>query len=180
MDIKNKRLYRQILSPDQIKKLAEEAEKENTYSLAYKGIDLERAVCMHIDDNGESTLFTTGGQYGCRCSICGKRFSLSLDKSLSDVQKTTNDMLDIIQTIKIIFTDMPRSMVQELFPILMFIEKIPSLYESAQSNFKAYEQEHWKEKAIQLIKNPPYPNTEEYEIDESIIEHYAMFKDFRE
>jgi hypothetical protein len=75
-----------------------------------------------------------------RCEVCGYRFTpIDVSTSPDDVQDSVNLIIDILQTIKLLFIDMPASAQREYFQIIPLIEKVPKLFKLAVDNFSKHE-----------------------------------------
>lgn len=119
------------------------------YQLLQKGLsqfklsvteeELAKGQCNHYNINGTSALIPDqDGSGGCTCAICGTHFN-SREFSQEDVQNATQNILDILNTIKIMYLSIDPNAALEYFQIIPFIEKIPQLYNIAVNDFKKYE-----------------------------------------
>ena len=120
------------------------------YALLQKGLsqfklsvteeELTRGQCNHYYlNNGQSALIPDAdGSGGYTCAICGTHF-MSNEYSQDDVQTATQNILDILNTIKILYLSLDKDAALEYFQIIPFIEKIPQLYNIAINDFKKYE-----------------------------------------
>ena len=126
------------LGNDEIQKLVK---KENVFSLQITETEKLRAICNHRAADGMSDTLVEGPDGLCTCQICGYRF-LPLDASMSSldqVEEATDNLLDILQTIKLIYIDMPELAAREYFQIIALIDKIPKLYELAIKDYAQHE-----------------------------------------
>ena len=120
------------------------------YALLQKGLsqfklsitkeELAKGQCNHYDKvNGMSALIPDAdGSNGCTCSICGTHF-YSRDFTPEEVKASTDTVLDILNTIKIMYLSLDPKAALEFFQIIPFIAKIPELYNIAVNDFKKYE-----------------------------------------
>lgn len=119
------------------------------YALLQKGLsqfklsvteeELARGQCNHYNLNGTSALIPDAdGSGGCTCSICGTHFNTT-DYTQDDVANATQNILDILNTIKIMYLSLDPNAALEYFQIIPFIEKVPQLYNIAVNDFKKYE-----------------------------------------
>ena len=119
------------------------------YQLLQKGLsqfklsvteeELAKGQCNHYNINGTSALIPDqDGSGGCTCAICGTHFN-SHEFSQDEVQNATQNVLDILNTIKILYLSIDPNAALEYFQIIPFIEKIPQLYNIAVNDFKKYE-----------------------------------------
>lgn len=115
--------------------------QENPFSLALTEVEVLRAICNHRtpDGLGDTLLATSNGQM--KCQVCGYEF-IPLDSTEIDkegIVASTKVIIDILQTIKLLFVDMPTEVHREYFQIIPLIEKIPALFDLATKNFQKYE-----------------------------------------
>ena len=120
------------------------------YALLQKGLsqfklsitkeELAKGQCNHYDrQNGMSALVPDAdGSGGCTCSICGTHF-YSKDYTPEEIKMAVDNILDILNTIKIMYLSLDPNAALEYFQIIPFIGKIPELYNIAVADFKRYE-----------------------------------------
>lgn len=109
------------------------------FKLSVTEEELARGQCNHYNLNGTSALIPDqDGSGGSTCAICGTHFT-SRDFTQEDVENATQNILDILNTIKILYLSIDPSAALEYFQIIPFIEKIPQLYNIAVADFKRYE-----------------------------------------
>lgn len=124
------------LSDDEIQHLIK---NENTFSLMLTNEEKLRACCNHRWPNGTDAITETPDGK-CRCQICGYEF-IPLDANINQgtLQEYVDNILDVLQTIKILYLNMPAESAREFFVIIPLIEKIPRLFELAVKNWAKYE-----------------------------------------
>lgn len=124
------------LSDEEIKQLIKQ---ENNFSLAITNEDRLRACCNHRWTNGQDAIAETPEGL-CRCNICGHVFN-PLDASTGPevLQECVTNILDVLQTIKMLYINMPAETAREFFVIIPLIEKIPKLFEHAVKNYAKYD-----------------------------------------
>jgi hypothetical protein len=131
------------LSPEQIKKLQQKGEQ---FSLTITEDEWLRAICNHRNAEGTGDSLTYDPITGeARCTICGYKFrpiesDISPDQIKNDVERIT----DILQTIKLMYIDLPADAAKEYFQIIPLIEKIPRLFEFAAKNMTKHEAYNWQ------------------------------------
>ncbi len=109
------------------------------FKLSVTDEEMARGQCNHYDQNGVSALVPDGdGSGGYTCSICGTHFT-SRNFTPEEVKASVEEVLDILNTIKIMYLSMDPNAALEYFQIYPFIEKIPQLYNIALQDFKKYE-----------------------------------------
>lgn len=126
------------LTPEEIQKIMK---KENQFSLALTETEVLRAFCNHRKTDGSDALIENPVDGTCRCEICGYTFK-PLDAhgtGREQIEAAVSDTLDLLQTIKMIFVDMPADVAREYFQIIPLIEKIPDLFDRAVKNYSKHE-----------------------------------------
>ena len=113
---------------------------DNAFSLALSETDVLRGICNHRSLDGMSDSLVNEPDGTVRCNICNYVFS-PVDPSLTkeDIRDSVNLINDILQTIKLLFVDMPISSQREFFQIIPLLDKVPQLFELATRNFSKHE-----------------------------------------
>ena len=131
---------RNILTDDEIQELMKTG---NQFSLAITEKDKKRAVCNHRmkSKDGSQDALIDNPDGTVSCAICGYTFKpLTTQVTTPDVIKgSVNDILDLLQTIKLIYFDIDGNVAREYFQIIPLIEKIPMLFEIAVKNYTKHE-----------------------------------------
>lgn len=131
--------YTQPLTPEMISKLRASGD---SFKIEVSQEDLMRAACTH-KENGQPTLVSEGvnpatGNEILRCTICGETFEM-VDASKEDVQKTTDDMINLLQTSKTMYLDAPVQLVEQYYQMIPLLKLFPKLYDRSLKNFSMYE-----------------------------------------
>ena len=123
-----------VLTAEEIQRLVQ---KENQLSLQLTEKEVLRAKCNHRRADGLDDAIVEDPVTGlARCQICGYEFRPVEDWSSPEIiQDSVNAILDILQTIKIIYTTMPADVAAEYFQIIPLIEKIPELFKYAVKDY---------------------------------------------
>lgn len=125
-----------VLSTEEINKLFQ---KGNQFSLAITEMDRLKAICTHRFDNGMDALQDMGGG-AQRCQICGHEFMpVSVQTTKDDIRATVESVKDILQTIKLIYLDMPAEAAREYFVLIALLDKIPDLFECGCKDYIRHE-----------------------------------------
>ena len=133
------------LTQEEIQKLMQ---KENSFSLVVTETEKLRATCNHRlyapDATGKTDAITEDPVTGaCRCAICGYEFRpIDTTTSVDTLKDSVADVLDILQTIKLIYVDMPDDVAREFYVIIPLMEKIPQLFERAVKNYVKYDNQN--------------------------------------
>ena len=132
----NTKSYCQTLTQEEMDSLKQSQEE---FTLGITKEDQLRAICMHRDMEGHSTLETDGVTGLAKCKICGESFNIVDRCSDSDIQSAVDNLTDILQTTKTMYYDMPVDSAKKFYTILALLKKIPGLYKLATDNFAKHE-----------------------------------------
>lgn len=109
------------------------------FNLAASEEDVIRGNCNHYNKNGTTALVKDpDGSDGYTCSICGTHFNMR-DFTKEEVQNATDNILDILNNIKVMYLSLDPSAATTYFQIIPFVEKVPKLYDIASTDFKKYD-----------------------------------------
>lgn len=127
-----------ILSADEIAQLMR---KENQFSLALTETEKLRAACSHqkADGSGDSLIENEDGTTSC--TICGYTFK-PLDAHMTtkeDIESAVAIVIDMLQTVKLIWIDMDGPVGREYFQIIPLLEKLPQVFDIAVKNYSKHE-----------------------------------------
>ena len=128
------------------------------------------AICAHIDENNCSALRPINHNGACKCRICGKEFDIKDSLSTAEVVRITKDMIDVLQTTKLLYIDMPSDTARNFYTIIALLEKVPGLYKISRENFELHEVQNGHiqfhdlpEQVTRLAGNPLNLNKEDKE-----------------
>lgn len=129
------------LTQEEIQKLIQ---KENQFSLAITETEKLRAACSHRwnqpQQNGMLDAITESPDGTCKCAICGYEFSpIDINTTPDLLDNTVRDMLDILQTIKMLYVDMPDDVAKQFFTVIPLLERVPKLFERAAKSWMKYD-----------------------------------------
>ena len=162
-----------VLSPEEIKALQQQKDK---FNLGLTEKESLQGACNHRSADGMKDALTIDPVTGLvHCSICGYQFKpIDENTSYDDIKAATDQVVDILQTIKLIYTDIPHDAAREYFQIIPLIDKIPQLFKYASKSFAKYDVNGWTYNnnnmgGIQMLQNlsnmfgggmpqQPYPN----------------------
>lgn len=131
------------LTPEQIKKLQQKGEQ---FSLGITEDEWLRGVCNHRNAEGTADTLVFDSLTGeARCTICGYKFK-PIESSVSpeQIKESVDNIVDILQTIKLMYIDLPAEAAKEYFQIIPLINKIPQLFEFAAKNMTKHESYNWQ------------------------------------
>lgn len=122
-----------VLTQEEIQKLIK---KDNGLSLQLTETDILRAACNHRTLDGTHDTLREDDNGMISCEICQYKF-LPLDPNTSsnELQECVDKIIDILQTIKLLYINIPDEVSREYFQIIPLLEKIPKLFEFAAKNY---------------------------------------------
>ena len=124
----------QPLSPEQINKLRQGS---SALDMKIEQEDIWRSMCTHKEKDGKSTLVSVGpDRY--KCMICGAEFTM-YDLDENAVTELVDKMIDMLQTAKTVYLDIPDDLARQYFQMIPLLKKFPYLWKRAISNFEQYE-----------------------------------------
>jgi hypothetical protein len=122
----------QLLSPEEINTLRQSGQG---FSINIDPKDVMRSLCTHKYNGQYAVQENKDGTY--TCAICGTTFK-PVDLSKEEVEAKINEVIDILETTKLVYADMPIEMGREFFPMIELLKKVPSFYQIAHNNFEKY------------------------------------------
>ena len=101
--------------------------------------DAAKAICPHRNLRGESTVNQNpDGTY--TCTLCGDTYRLIENEDF--VEQVTEEALNIFNTIKVTWLDIPVEFGREYMKIIPFIKQLPKVYRAAMNSFNNYESQN--------------------------------------
>ena len=131
-----------VLSAEQIKKLQQNAD----FKISLTEEEYWRAICNHRTAEGDKDSIIYDPATGiARCTICGYQWRpIQDDETLDTIQESVDRIIDILQTVKILYLDLPADAAKEYFPTIAMLTKLPKLYQFAAKNFNKHEIYNWQ------------------------------------
>lgn len=111
----------------------------NPFSLALTETEVLKGICNHQKPDGSGDALVQDPDGTIRCEICQYRFNPVSDLTKDDVTEACNLVNDILQTIKLLYIDMPINASREFYQIIPLIDKVPQLFDIAVKNFSKHE-----------------------------------------
>lgn len=134
-------IRKNVLTNEEIQSLMKQ---ENNFSLSITSTDALRANCNHRMADGihDSLYEDTDGTV--TCSICGYKFRpLSANTSIESIQASVDEIIDVLQTIKLLWVNINGEAAREYFPMIAMLEKVPKLFEIAAKDFNKNGNNPW-------------------------------------
>lgn len=131
------------LTPEEIDTLMA---KEGQFSLQMTRDEYLKGICNHRSKDGTHDMLVFDPTTGeARCAICGYKFR-PIDASVNSdtIKEAVENIIDILQTIKIMYIDLPAEASKEFMQIIPLIGKIPQLFEFAVKNTMKHEDYNWR------------------------------------
>lgn len=125
----------QTLTKEQLDLLRKGTE---TFSLTVTEKDKAFAQCMHHD--AAKSEFTTNQTDVPGQLVCDQCFALIRPDDVTEesVNRIVDEMLNVLQTIKLMAVDMPVEVAREYFMIIPYLQKVPQLYRMYAAKFNNY------------------------------------------
>ena len=131
------RSFCQTLTEEEMNSLKQAHEE---FTLGITKEDSLRAICMHRNMQGHSTLEAYDGVSGkAKCAICGEVFNVVDTCDDQSIKDAVDNLIDILQTTKTLYVDMPVEAAKRFYPILALLKKVPGLYKVSIENFQKHE-----------------------------------------
>lgn len=127
-----------ILTADEIQTLMK---SENKFTLALTQTEKLKAACNHRKADGTGDTLVENADGTVSCQICGYTFK-PVDPATSGEEylaAAVAEIVDILQTIKMLWIDVDPQVMREYTQIIPLIEKIPQLYNIAAKNYSNHE-----------------------------------------
>lgn len=107
------------------------------FNMQVEPLEMKAAICTHKDQNGNIVLMENPDG-SSTCAICGKTFNL-VAADTESIQKSVNEILDVLQSVKTYYLEIPENYVKGYFAMIPYLEKLPAFYKVAVDNFNRYE-----------------------------------------
>ena len=129
--------FNNFLSDEEINALRQ---KGPEFSLGLTQDEILRSGCNHREKGGMKDSLTqdpVSGKYVC--TICGEKFNPITDDTEEAVTEWMERGVDILNTIKLMYYDLPSNPAREYFQILPLIKKVPQIYKLAVESFNKHD-----------------------------------------
>ena len=126
-----------VLSDEEIKELMS---NQDSFTLALTNRELLQSYCNHRKPGGMGDSLVDDGDGYVKCTICGARFRVLPDNmTQEEIMESIEQVENIVQTIKIMYVDMPTEAAKEIYPIVPMMQKLGKLFSMAAKNAAKYE-----------------------------------------
>lgn len=96
--------------------------------------EMIKSHCAHRDPVRKELTLQEMGDGTFRCALCGEEFNL-VDISEEEAEKYVNGIIDMLQTTKTLYVDLPPATIDAYFQMIPFLKKLPKLYRMAHDTF---------------------------------------------
>ena len=110
-------------------------QKAPQFSLAISQVDALKAICTHRDGEGEKLITNNDGTV--TCAICGTTFR-PVNATPEEVNAIFETAVNCLETIKIMYMDIPDDVTKAYFQMTPFLQKGPQLYKIANDHYQRY------------------------------------------
>ena len=110
-------------------------QKAPQFSLAISQVEALKAICTHRDNEGEKLIQNNDGTV--TCAICGTTFR-PVQADPETVRQIFESAVNCLETIKIMYMDIPDDVTKTYFQMTPFLEKGPQLYKIALDHYQRY------------------------------------------
>lgn len=110
-------------------------QKAPQFSLAISQVEALKAICTHRDAEGEKLMQNNDGTV--TCMICGTTFK-PIQADPETVKEIFEAAVNCLETIKIMYMDIPDDVTKTYFQMTPFLEKGPQLYKIALDHYQKY------------------------------------------
>lgn len=120
------------VTPEKAKLLQKTSPK---LSLTLTELDILKASCTHRDPATRTTTLVENADGTVTCTQCGSTFNI-VETSKEEVERYVNSLVDVMQSSKLMYVDMPVDAVESYYSIIPLVEKLPQVYTIAAERFK--------------------------------------------
>lgn len=110
-------------------------QKAPQFSLAVSQVDALKAICTHRNAEGEKLI--PNGDGTVTCAICGTTFT-PVNADPDTIKKIFESAVNCLETIKIMYMDIPDDVTKAYFQMTPYLEKGPQLYKIANDHYQRY------------------------------------------
>ena len=111
------------------------ANRDDLFDLKVTPQELAYAVCAHKRNNAIDII--PDGQGNVTCGTCGATFRPDeVDEQY--VQDATDQMMNVLQTIKMLGVDLNSDVIRQYFSMIPYIKRVPKLFKAVNKSFTKY------------------------------------------
>lgn len=127
--------FTQPVTPELSKMLLQQ---NSDLDIRVSNVDKIRSWCTHREHGTGRPALVENADGTVTCRVCGKTFKL-VDLTDDDVKKLVGDMSNAMNTVKVMYADIPEEFEKAYMIIDPLLDKFPELWKRASQNFGMYE-----------------------------------------
>lgn len=102
---------------------------DNVLSLNISKEEMWRAKCTHRDPSSRTFTVVPNPDGTHTCTKCGATFNIVSETDMENIRRVIGGTIDILETAKMAYLNMPPEVIQSYFVILPFLNLAPKFYE---------------------------------------------------
>ena len=110
-------------------------QKAPQFSLNITQVEALKAICTHRNETGETLMQNADGSV--TCTICGSTFT-PVSTNPETINQVFKSVIDCLETMKIMYVDIPDDVAKQYFQMIPFLEKGPQLFKIALDHYSRY------------------------------------------
>ena len=114
-------------------------QQSNELDIRISNTDKIKNWCTHKEPSTGRIALIENQDGTVTCRICGETFRMVDNMTEEQIKEACQTVINILQTIKVMFLDSPEDFTKAYYQTLSMIAKIPELWKRAYNNFTMYE-----------------------------------------
>lgn len=115
-------------------------QNNNEFNMGLTETEVLKAKCNHRQKGGLQDSLVELPDGSCQCTICGYKFKpIDAGVDREKLQTAVDDVIDIAQTIKLLFVDLPEPAGSEFMQIIPLMSKLPKIFDMAVKNYAKHD-----------------------------------------
>lgn len=115
-------------------------QNNNEFNMGLTETEVLKAKCNHRVKDGTADSLIELPDGTCQCTICGYKFKpIDAGVDREKLQNAVDDVVDIAQTIKLLFIDLPEPAGSEFMQIIPLMMKLPQIFDMAVKNYSKHD-----------------------------------------
>jgi hypothetical protein len=113
---------------------------DDELSVKISPIDKIKNMCTHKypGTSQVALIEDAGNPEHVTCRVCGESFNL-ISNPDQRIQESTDNLIDILQSIKTMYLDIPEDFAKEYFQVISLIKKVPQVWTKGYKNINMYD-----------------------------------------
>lgn len=114
-------------------------QQSNELDIRISNTDKIKNWCTHKEPTTGRLALIENSDGTVTCRVCGETFRMVDNMTTEQIKAICSQVIDILQTIKIMYLDSPEDFTKAYYQTISMIQKIPDLWDRAYKNFTMYE-----------------------------------------